>query len=93
LRFARVVLGQILDDDARLGDGSILRLVTQHGELADRPNLLELRAGGLVGQVDNMRLEGDVVFVESDEHLLAEGREGMEIEFERHGGELAFAGA
>ncbi len=61
----------------------IVRLVAQHRELADRPDLREVRARRFVGEVDDVRLEGRVVLVEGDEDLLTEGREGMEVELER----------
>jgi hypothetical protein len=57
---------------------------TQHRELADRPDFLERRTGRLVGEIDDVRLEGRVVFVEGHEDLLAKGRKRMKIEFERH---------
>ena len=37
---------------------------------------------------DDMALEGGVVLVERDQHLLAERREGVEVELERHVGFL-----
>src|SRR5262249_59885645 len=81
---ARVVLREVLDDDARLGNGPIAGIVAQHGDLAGGPQLPELRAGCLVTEIDDVRLEGRVVLVQRDEHLLTEGREGMKIEPERH---------
>src|SRR5262249_6871158 len=83
-RAARVVLCEVLDDDARLGNGPLAAIVAQHGDLAGGPQLLQLRAGRLVTEIDDVPLEGRVVLVQRDEHLLTEGREGMKIEVERH---------
>ena len=43
-RRARIVLRQIFDDDASTRGSSVLALVAQHRELADRPELHERRA-------------------------------------------------
>jgi len=83
-RLARVVLAQIFDDDARLGDRAIPRVIAQHGKLADGPNLEEVRAGSFIGEVDDVRLERRFVLIERDERLPAERRQRMEIELERH---------
>ena len=45
---------------------------------------LKAAARRLVARSTMMRLERRVVFVEGDEHLLAEGRQRMEMERERH---------
>jgi hypothetical protein len=80
-----VVLGQVLDDDRRLGDGSIRRFVAKHGKLSDGPELLERRALRLVREIDEMRLERGVVFVEGNQDLLTKRRQRVEVERERHG--------
>jgi hypothetical protein len=76
------MLRQILDDDARFRHGPIPRLVAQHGDLADRPELLVRRIGLLVEEVDDMRLELRVVLIEGDQRLLAERRKWMEMQRE-----------
>src|SRR5262249_37492004 len=88
---ARVVLREVLDDRARLGNGPLPRLVTQQGNLRHGPQLPEGRARCLVGEVDDVRHEGRVVLVQRDQHLLAERRQRMEVELERHGPYLFFA--
>ena len=89
LRPAGIVLVQILDDDARLRHGAVVRLVAQHREPADRPDRLECGAGFRVEQVHDQGFERRVVLVEGHQGLLAERGQGVEIELERHGKTLA----
>ena len=49
------------------GIGAVPRLVAQHRELADRPDLLEGRAASRVAEIDDLRLERRVVLVERDQ--------------------------
>lgn len=53
-------------------------VVAQHRELGERPDLLERGASLRVPEIDDVRLEGYVVLVQRDQHLLAEGCEGVE---------------
>ena len=66
------------------GTVPVARRVAQHGHLADRPQLQERRARARVAKVDDDRLERRLVLVERDQHLPAEGRQGMEVQRERH---------
>jgi hypothetical protein len=78
-----MMLRQILDDDAGLGDGAVFRFVAQHRDLPDRPDLAVLRR--LAEQVDGALLERHAALVERDQHLVAERRQRMEIQLQRHG--------
>jgi hypothetical protein len=57
---------EIFDDDAGLRNGLIARVVAQHWKLADRPQLQQGRALGLVAQIDQIRRERCVVLVQRD---------------------------
>src|SRR5262249_50124319 len=83
-RRARVMLRQVLDDDARLRHGAIPRLVAQDRDLGDRPDLLECRRGGSVEEIDDDRLERRAVLIERRERLLAKRGKRMEVEFQCH---------
>src|ERR1700723_692490 len=81
---AWILLIEIFDDDAGLGDGAIRGVVAQHRKLADRPQLQQRGAFGLVGEIDRNRRERRLVLVEGDQRLPAERRQGMEVKLERH---------
>ena len=81
---ALILLIEIFDDDAGLRDGAIRGVVAQYRKLADRPQLQQRGAFGLVGEIDRNRRERRLVFVESDQRLPAERRQGMEVKLERH---------
>jgi hypothetical protein len=79
-----MMLLEILDDDARLGHGAVRGLVVQHRDLPHRPELAEFRLRLGVPEIDEDALERGLVLVEGDQRLLAERRERMEMERERH---------
>src|SRR5262245_9580834 len=56
----------------------------QHWELADRPDRLECRRLARIAEIDDVRFERRVVLVERDQDLVAERRQRVEIELQRH---------
>ncbi|OWK23824.1 hypothetical protein AJ87_30515 [Rhizobium yanglingense] len=79
---------EIFDDDARLGDRAVQRLVAQDRHLADRPKAEEIGARHFIGQIDGAVFERRAVLVKRDQHLVAEGGEGMSVKNQRHGSSL-----
>jgi len=52
-----------------------LGIVAQYRKLADRPQLQQHRALGLVAEIDRVRHERRIVLVQGDQHLPAERRQ------------------
>ena len=69
--FAGIMLVEIFDDDARLRHHAVARVVAQHGELADRPQLAQRGTLRRVAEVDHQRRERGVVLIECDQRLPA----------------------
>src|SRR6266481_1610771 len=79
----RIMLREILDDDAALRNDTIARAVLEHRELADRPDPQERRALSRASEVDDVRRKWRVVLVEGDEHLPATRRQPIVVQRER----------
>jgi hypothetical protein len=79
-RIDGIVGVEIFDNDGRLCDRAIARLIAQYREFCHRPQRPEFHTRFLVSEIDNNRVKRDVVFVERDKHLVAIGRRRMEIE-------------
>jgi hypothetical protein len=77
-------LVEILDDDARLRDDPRCFFVAQHRELHHRPNGLQAGAVLRIAEIDQHRLEGQILLVERDQRLLTEGGERVIVELQ-HG--------
>lgn len=77
---------EILDDDGRLRGDAIAPRVPQRRKLADGPERPPLCGLRRIGQVDDVPMERRVVFAKRPLQLVAERREQMAIERERHRG-------
>jgi hypothetical protein len=75
----------VLQDDRRLGHGAPARIVAQHRELTEGPEAHEVGARGVVRQIDDVFLEGDLELVQPDERLPAKRRQRMEMKGHGHG--------
>ena len=79
---------QLIDERLMLQEAKRLKIVVSDAEvdreLADRADREELGPGLLVAKIHDMRLELHLLLMERDQRLPAEGREGMEIEHQRH---------
>ena len=73
---------EMLDDDARLDHRAAV--VDEHGKALERPQRFELGRRLIVAGREHAELEGGVVLVERDQHLLAVGGEGMGVELQGH---------
>src|SRR3954468_1272624 len=83
-RSTRKPLVEILDDDAGLAHAAVARFIAQQRKLSDRPELAEGGALALILQIDQLRRERGVVLVQGNQHLVAERRERVEVERQRH---------
>lgn len=79
-----VLLHQVFDDDAGLGDGA--GAVLQQRHLAGGPERDEVGALFRVTQVEQPGFERGLQFVERDERLVAARRQRVVVEREGHGG-------
>jgi hypothetical protein len=83
-RRAVELLVQVLDDDRGLGHVAAADGVVDDRELAQRPNRRERAWSSSLARVDEAFLEGDAALVKRDQHLVAEGRQRVVIQRQRH---------
>jgi hypothetical protein len=69
---ARIMLVEIVDDDARFRNGLVPRRIAKHWKLADSPEFLQRRAFGWIAEIDQIGRERNVVLVKRNQHLPAE---------------------
>ncbi|MCY1241310.1 hypothetical protein D9M72_542040 [compost metagenome] len=75
---------EIFDDDGGFGHHDITGAVGQNRHLADRPECCKAGRFLRIEQIDKAALEGGIVLVKRDQHLMAEGRKRMLVKREGH---------